>query len=79
MGIKPTARRATLAWHGLGVWVNTVITQKRVAQSVPSVDGSVRGRGRLFGPVMTSLNPLYNNNFLPREEREKGGGPLVLI
>ena len=29
-----------------------------VAQNTKPVDGSVRGGGRLFGPVMTGLNPL---------------------
>jgi len=47
-----------------------------MAQQQQRMDGSVRGRVRLFGPPPNSLNPLYNNNFLPREEREKGGGPV---
>ena len=50
-----------------------------MAQSSNMMDGSVRGRGRLFGPVMTRLNPLLYIFFLIKEREREGGGPSVLI
>ena len=47
-----------------------------VAQNTKPVDGSGRGGGRLFGPVMTWLNPLLYIYFLRSRKEGRGGGPL---
>ena len=47
-----------------------------VAQNTKPVDGSGRGGGRLFGPVMTGLNPILYIYFSIKEREREGGGPL---